>query len=224
MSIVAILVDGGFYQKRSHALWGQKSAKERASELMDYCNEHIGKRDLLYRIFYYDCPPSSKKVFHPLHQQQIDFSKSPLFKWMTEFHEEMRSKRKVALRMGELCDNRLAYSISPEATKKLCRGAITLSDLTDNDFILNVEQKGVDMRIGIDIASMAYKKQINKLILISGDSDFVPAAKLARREGIDVVLDPMGAQIRPSLNEHIDGLVTPRKFHIGKNSDPAPAE
>lgn len=62
------------------------------------------------------------------------------------------------------------------------------------------------MRIGLDIASMAYKKQVTKIILIAGDADFVPAAKLARREGIDFVLDPMGQGIAPSLNEHIDGL------------------
>ena len=48
------------------------------------------------------------------------------------------------------------------------------------------------------------------LILISGDSDFVPAAKLARREGIDFVLDPMGASIRDDLSEHKDGLISPR--------------
>ncbi len=47
------------------------------------------------------------------------------------------------------------------------------------------------MRIGLDIASLAYKKQIDQIILIAGDSDFVPAAKLARREGIDFILDPM---------------------------------
>ena len=81
-----------------------------------------------------------------------------------------------------------------------------LSDLTDRDFRLNIEQKGVDMRIGLDIASMAYKKQVTKMVLISGDSDFVPAAKLARREGIDFVLDPMWARIKPDLLEHIDGL------------------
>lgn len=34
------------------------------------------------------------------------------------------------------------------------------------------------MRIGIDIASLAYKKQVEQIILIAGDSDFVPAAKL----------------------------------------------
>ena len=30
--------------------------------------------------------------------------------------------------------------------------------------------------------------------------------KMARREGVDFILDPMWADIRPSLFEHIDGL------------------
>ncbi len=64
------------------------------------------------------------------------------------------------------------------------------------------------MRIGLDIASLAYKKQIDQIILIAGDSDFVPAAKLARREGIDFILDPMWAIIKENLFEHIDGLMS----------------
>jgi uncharacterized LabA/DUF88 family protein len=43
------------------------------------------------------------------------------------------------------------------------------------------KQKGVDMRIGVDIASITFKKQASTIVLVSGDSDFVPAAKLARR-------------------------------------------
>lgn len=72
----------------------------------------------------------------------------------------------------------------------------------------DIRQKGVDMRIGVDITSLALKKQVNQIILISGDSDFVPASKLARREGIDFILDPMWAPISPDLNEHIDGLIS----------------
>ena len=92
----------------------------------------------------------------------------------------------------------------------MCAGKLTIDDLKESDFRLNVRQKGVDMRIGIDIASMAYKKQVTKIILIAGDSDFVPAAKLARREGIDFVLDPMGNSLPADLNEHIDGIMTPK--------------
>lgn len=224
MSIVAVLVDGGFYQRRAQHYWGDKLPGERADELIAYCKAHINTHDKLYRIFYYDCPPSGKKVFNPLTQQQVDLSKTKLYAWMMAFQETMRSKRKVALRLGELSENRICYTISANATKKLCRGVITVGDLKETDLILNIEQKGVDMRIGVDIASMAYKKQINKLVLISGDSDFVPAAKLARREGIDFILDPMGATVRPSLNEHVDGLFSPRKYHISKDNDPRGAE
>ena len=58
----------------------------------------------------------------------------------------------------------------------------------------------------VDIASLVYKKAVDQIVLISGDSDFVPAAKLARREGIDFVLDSLGAKIKSDLFEHIDGL------------------
>lgn len=127
---------------------------------------------------------------------------------MTQFHSLLMNQRKVALRLGELSLNKTGYMLDPQATKKLLAGTKQISDLTESDFRLSIEQKGVDMRIGIDIASMAYKKQVNRMVLISGDSDFIPAAKLARREGVDFVLDSMGATIKDSLNKHIDGLTT----------------
>ena len=90
-------------------------------------------------------------------------------------------------------------------------GERTVDNLEEKDFIFTAEQKGVDMRIGLDIASLAYKKLVDQIILISGDSDFVPAAKLARREGIDFILDPMWQDIRADLKEHIDGLTSKMK-------------
>ena len=64
------------------------------------------------------------------------------------------------------------------------------------------------MRIGLDIASLAQKGLVDQIVLIAGDSDFVPAAKHARREGIDFILDPMWHTIKNSLNIHIDGLTS----------------
>jgi uncharacterized LabA/DUF88 family protein len=80
--------------------------------------------------------------------------------------------------------------------------------LTEDDVEYEVRQKGVDIKMGLDIASIAYKRLADRVVLITGDADFVPAAKLARREGLDVILDPLWAPISPSLNEHIDGLKT----------------
>ncbi|MGF1605947.1 MAG: NYN domain-containing protein [Rhodothalassiaceae bacterium] len=82
------------------------------------------------------------------------------------------------------------------------------SEVKDDHVGLGLRQKGVDMRIGLDIASITLKKQADTIILVSGDSNFVPAAKLARREGVDFVLDPLWQKINPDLFEHIDGLRT----------------
>lgn len=217
MDTVAILVDGGFYNRRAKAWWGDRPAEESADILHRYCTCHLNHlesgvfvRDKLYRIFYYDCPPMDRNVYHPLLRRDRSMKKEPLYTWMTAFQEELRSKRKVALRLGRLSDNGIGYTLPIETVKKLCCGDRKVEDLTEADFYLNVQQKGVDMRIGLDIASMAYKRQVTKMILISGDSDFVSAAKLARREGIDFVLNPMGNHIHRELNEHIDGLTTPR--------------
>lgn len=208
----AILVDGGFYRRRAQIMIGDKTAEERAKELENYCRRHLIEKHQppheLYRIFYYDCPPMEKKVYHPYLKQQIDFSKSELYAWMTQFLDELKKRRKFALRLGKLADTQACYTLRTDIIKKLCNGSKKFDELNENDFMISVDQKGVDMKIGLDIASLSYKKQVDQIVLISGDSDFVSAAKLARREGIDFVLDPLGAPIKPDLFEHIDGLRT----------------
>lgn len=211
----AILVDGGFYRRRAYYFWGDKNPKERADELYDYCVHLLHnqrEQRILYRLFYYDCPPISKIVYNPVTQRQVDLGKSDEFKWTEEFFKELRHKRKVALRLGRLSENSLQYNIKPESFKKLLNGKLSLDKLEDTDIKLNIEQKGVDMRIGVDISSLAFKRQVQQIILVSGDSDFVPAAKQARREGIDFILAPMGAAIKTDLYEHIDGMINrPKK-------------
>ena len=118
--------------------------------------------------------------------------------------------RKVALRMGFFADDEMNYIFSSDTVKKLCRKSLSLEELSENDLVLNMRQKGVDMKIGLDIATFAYKKLVDQIVLISGDSDFVPAAKLARTEGIDFILDSLGMHINENLQEHIDGL---RSYH-----------
>ena len=205
----AILIDGGFFLRRYRHLRGHATPSEVAKELHRMCLEHLKQADgrrQLYRIFYYDCPPLTKKVHNPVSHQAIDFAKSDLAIWRTEFHEALKSQRKVALRMGVINEASGHWALKPTKLKELLRGSLQLTDLTAADVTYEAHQKGVDMRIGLDIASMTFKKQVDQIILVSGDSDFVPAAKLARREGVDFILDPMWAQIRADLNEHVDGI------------------
>jgi uncharacterized LabA/DUF88 family protein len=120
---------------------------------------------------------------------------------------ESRRLRKVALRLGQISDVR-HWAIKAEAMQDIVKGKRMHDTLGPDDVQLDVKQKGVDMRIGVDVASRAYKKLVDRIVLVAGDADFVPAAKLARREGIDFVLDSMHAHINDALYEHIDGLVS----------------
>jgi uncharacterized LabA/DUF88 family protein len=81
-------------------------------------------------------------------------------------------------------------------------------NLTADDVRLGLRQKGVDMRIGLDISTLTLKKQVDTIILVTGDSDFVPAAKLARREGVEFLLDPLWQSVKDDLHEHVDGVVS----------------
>lgn len=112
----------------------------------------------------------------------------------------------MALRLGYLNQQTAHWVLEPFVFDALMKKSMRWENLKEEHVRYDSHQKGVDMRIGLDIASMAFKKQVDQIILVAGDSDFVPAAKLARREGIDFILDPMWAKIRPDLHEHIDGL------------------
>lgn len=162
------------------------------------------RRDL-HRIFFYDCPPLSKKLHHPLSGRAIDLAKSPEATFGRDLHDAVVRLRKVALRRGRMSEIG-QWALRPEPLRKLLRGDININDLNESDVFFDCRQKGVDMRIAIDIASLAYRRHVNQIVLFAGDADLVPAAKLARREGIDFILDPMWGSIANDLHEHIDGL------------------
>jgi len=210
----AILVDGGFFIKRYRTLykgWQNHSPQKVANELikalmnnLEIINSKNGTKEL-YRIFYYDCPPLTKRIQNPITKKGITLEKTKESIFRTAFFDELKRKRKVALRFGRISDNG-HWSINSKKTKELINKKISIDDLQENDVIYSAIQKGVDMKIGLDIASLSYKKAVDQIILIAGDSDFVPAAKLARREGIDFILDPMWNNVNPDLFEHIDGM------------------
>ena len=111
------------------------------------------------------------------------------------------------MRMGTLMSKHMAFNLKQESLKKLISGQLALSNLSEGDFTLSgIKQAGVDMRIGLDVASLAHGRIVDQIILIAGDADFVPVAKVARRSGVDFLVDPMGHHISDELRLHVDGL------------------
>jgi len=210
--MTAILIDGGFYRKRAKSLFGVVSGEARAKEVCEYCRLHLKDQDgkgnmrSLYRLFYYDCPPVDRTVYHPVLRKNVNLGKTDTYLWTNNFFNALAKQRKLALRLGRLSEITTGYKVRPDIMKRVFSGSLSFDQLTESDVALEVGQKGVDMKIGIDIVHLAYKRLVDQIILISGDSDFVPAAKLARREGVDFILDPMGAKVSDDLMLHVDGV------------------
>ena len=216
----AILIDLDFfirrYSKLTDTLYSssEEKAQKFAKYLLQHSQKHLNyKNDKyeLFRIYVYDCPPLNKKMHHPLTNKLIDFTKTDIAIFRNTLHQEIKKMPKTALRLGKLDDDNVKWIISSDKKyKKFLKGNITINDLDENDFKIDVKQKQVDMKIGIDITWLSLKRLVDTIILISGDSDFVPASKLARREGITFILDPLYHDIKPELSEHIDLLRTPK--------------
>lgn len=212
---VAVFVDAGFFNRifTSHVdPEMEMDPEELAKQMWRYWIRHVDRKngEELYRIYFYDCPPLSHKVQHPISDKHIDFGKSKITKYKNALLDSLLHQPYVACRMGHLntSDNEWGFIRKDKihSFKKLIKGEVNPVDINPNNVSLRPRQKGVDMKLGIDITSVVLKKLANKIVLISGDSDFVPAAKLARVEGAHFILDAMGRKVSGELAEHIDGL------------------
>lgn len=187
MTRIAILIDGGCLRARSY------QAKLR------YDPDHIEAVALkcpqpdesLLRVLYYDCAPYAGNVKRPVSGEPHKFDGSDA--WL----KQLASKDLFAVRRGVLKFRGFVPRKIPLAQ----------THLTDDDFKPSFEQKGVDMRIGLDIAQYANAKSVERIILITEDTDCVPAMKHARKAGLQVVLISLpNSHLAPELREHSDFL------------------
>jgi len=209
---VAVLIDLSFFLDRYKLLRREGEeplvASDVARQIQRTAQCHVDPmRDELHRVFVYDCKPLGKRVHNPVTGRAVDFSRTPTYRFRTQLLAELTRMRKLALRVGELADRR-RWKLRAEVTRRLLARSMTVEQLTEADVVYDTEQKGVDVKLALDIAALAYKRLVDRIVLVTGDSDFVPAAKLARREGLDVILDSLWAPVLPSLIEHVDGLRT----------------
>ncbi|WP_409072674.1 NYN domain-containing protein [Pantoea hericii] len=96
--------------------------------------------------------------------------------------------------MGEL--NFRGWKVADRALQAGANGNATI---TAQDVSPNLQQKGVDMRIALDISSMTLKNQADIFCLVTGDSDFAPIIKFARSEGKQVYTYTLGHRVKPSI-------------------------
>ena len=144
----------------------------------------------IFRVLYYDCAPYSGTVKLPVSGTPYTFTGSD--KWL----EELARKDLFAVRRGVL----KFRGYKPKHTPVNPSGP-----LADADFVPDFEQKGVDMRIGLDIAAYSSLHAADRIILVTNDTDCVPAMKYGRKSGLQVVIAelPKG-RVAAELAMHAD--------------------
>ncbi|MDR0458130.1 MAG: hypothetical protein LBH10_03765 [Burkholderiaceae bacterium] len=105
-----MLIDAEFFIKRATRIYGRQTPTDAADTLHQLALEHLNENKRrriarLYRIFVYDAPPVLWRGHTPLGEQVVDLAATPTAQWWLAFHQALREKRKVALRMGKAPTN-----------------------------------------------------------------------------------------------------------------------
>jgi uncharacterized LabA/DUF88 family protein len=194
---VNVLIDGGFFSQKFYELNEKHpSTKDVINEVNKAMDLVMAKSnndtcDILFRIYYYDCKPFGEKVKDHTGKSEIDFSASKLYKAKNIFLKKLCKEDKVAIRIGELSFD--GWKIDQHNPKR---------------WRADFKQKGVDMKVGLDMAWMATKKIVDKIVLIAGDSDFISPIKFVRKEGIQVYLYKMKHHVKEALIDHCDFVLS----------------
>ena len=183
---IVILIDGAFL--RAKAVAAGKTYDPNFIEAFTLgCR--ISDEEIL-RVLYYDCAPYSGTLRLPVSGDPYVFNGSD--KWL----EELACKDLFAVRLGML----KFRGYKPKRTP-----IDQSAPLTDNDFDLDFEQKGVDLKIGLDIASYCDDRHADRIVLVCNDTDCIPAIKYGRKSGLQIVMAELpNCEMARELRAHAD--------------------
>ncbi len=206
MKKVVVMVDGGFLRMILPKIKEQKNQYISPEQYSKFLIENIkstideAKHEELFRILYYDCYPHRWEAppNEPISKDKIASKKSEKFSMLFRYLGEQPG---VALRMGRLAFRglNLKKKIIEQIKSQSHQPQITLT-LSDKIFYEDFVQKGVDIKIGLDIAHYSLNKLVDKIILITNDTDLIPAIKEARRNGVQVIIPVYDNTSNPEKN------------------------
>jgi len=196
----AVFIDGGFVTKQLEQESGHFPEADEILHLVDGLRQHerLAGHELL-RIYFYDAPPFDGKGTNPISKKEENFAQTPFANKYRALLDRLELCSDVAVRRGTTVMS--GWKLGRKALAELAEKP---RPVTAHDLVPNIAQKGVDLRVALDIASVSLKQIVETIVLVSGDSDLVPAMKFARKEGVKVYLQPLKAHIYRDMRVHAD--------------------
>ncbi len=194
----AVLIDAGFIKRKLGSRRSPLNPRGVSQFLASVYASPALAQMTLYRVYWYDAPPLDARVSKPLRGGAVNFGATNFGKANLVLLDALCVMPHVSVRRGDLVFR--GWKVRQGRLPKH-EPLVTLSAA---DLEPSIYQKGVDMRLGLDIASLTLKAHVGAIVLVTGDSDFVPAMKFARREGVQILLLPLGHTVRADMLEHSD--------------------
>lgn len=164
-------------------------------------HEFLRGHELLCTYFYH-APPAADKLKNPISEKLVDLSKSTVYRYHELLIHFLETQPDMAVRLGEVSVH--GWKLGNSALKQIPKQHRTIKA---QDVVPNIKQKGVDLRIALDISRLALRGIADTLVVVTGDGDFVPAFKFARREGLRIYLAHMNHGVTRELKVHADRIL-----------------
>ena len=182
---VSVMIDGGHLR----ALAKEARQSYNPDYIEKIAHACVEPDEKLLRVLYYDCAPYSGSAKLPVSGEMKEFDGSD--RWLCKLAERnLFAVRRGVLKFRGFKPRKIPVKNAP---------------LTDDDFKPDFEQKGVDMRIGLDVATFSASRAVDRIILVSADTDCIPAMKHGRKAGLQLILGRLpNSSLPPEMCQHAD--------------------
>lgn len=187
MKRVIVQIDGGHLRAQA-----RRDGIDYTVDLIeDFAHAVIGKAEELIRVFYYDCRPYQGEAPLPVSGDLYHFKSGG--GWL----DELASRDYMCVRTGMLKFRGWKPKMLP----------VPSSGLTDQDFRPDFEQKGIDLRVGLDLAHVIENRAADRVVLVAADTDLIPAMALARSSSVQLIgVDFPNAPLHGEILSHFDAM------------------
>ncbi|WP_146140373.1 NYN domain-containing protein [Alsobacter soli] len=141
----------------------------------------VDRSETLIRVQYYDCVPFNGVVRLPVTGAEREFAGSD--RWLSDLAE----RDFMMTRLGTL----KFRGFKP-------RSLPITPGLGDDDFRPDFEQRGLDLRIGLDVADIVSRGAAERMVWITGDPGLAPAFEHARHRGVQIIVVSFPGQRVPA--------------------------
>lgn len=220
MKTYAILLDAGFLKKHLSRVLSKerpnppgRPALAGADDIVRFVDGlkniiakemwHVGAVGL-YRVFYYDAKPRGDKLHFPLSGAPAlaEDVRQEVVQTNLDVIKNLKNRPFFAVRLGDT--EFRGWKVKRKIFDSAAKSEVDSVEITNKSLVPDIRQKGVDARLGLDIATLALKQFVDIIVLVAGDADFASPVAFARKEGRQVLLVTLGQSVQDKLRNSAD--------------------